>query len=31
MLDIRPICENCARLPPYDSTEAMICTFECTY
>ena len=31
MLDIRPICENCNKLLPYDSSEAMICTFECTF
>lgn len=31
MLEIRPTCENCNKDLPYDSTEAMICTFECTY
>ena len=31
MLEIRPICENCGKLLPNHSTEAMICTFECTY
>lgn len=31
MLDIRPTCENYNKDLPYDSTEAMICTFECTY
>ena len=31
MLQLRPTCENCnAALPP-DSTDAMICTFECTF
>jgi hypothetical protein len=31
MLELRPSCENCnAPLPP-NSTEAMICTFECTF
>jgi uncharacterized protein len=31
MLELRPACENCnTRLPP-DSTEAMICSFECTF
>ncbi|MGH8246603.1 MAG: DUF1272 domain-containing protein [Gammaproteobacteria bacterium] len=31
MLELRPACENCnAALPP-DSTEAMICSFECTF
>ncbi|MBC5774809.1 DUF1272 domain-containing protein [Pontibacter sp. KCTC 32443] len=31
MLEIRPICENCGKDLPPDSTEAMICTFECTF
>ena len=31
MLEIRPTCENCNKALPYDSKEAMICTFECTY
>ena len=31
MLDIRPSCENCNKDLPFDSKEAMICTFECTY
>ena len=31
MLEIRPICENCGKKLPNDSTEAMICTFECTF
>ncbi|MGB5818920.1 MAG: DUF1272 domain-containing protein [Saonia sp.] len=31
MLAIRPTCENCNKLLPYDSEEAMICTFECTF
>ena len=31
MLELRPVCENCnAALPPH-STDAMICTFECTF
>lgn len=31
MLELRPSCEHCnAPLPP-DSTEAMICSFECTF
>ena len=31
MLELRPCCENCgADLPP-QSTEAMICSFECTF
>lgn len=31
MLEIRPTCENCNKKLPYNSEEAMICTFECTY
>mgnify|MGYP000253533210 FL=1 len=31
MLEIRPTCENCNTNLPFDSEEAMICTFECTY
>ena len=31
MLQIRPTCENCNKKLPFDSEEAMICTFECTY
>lgn len=31
MLELRPICENCGKELPNDSTEAMICTFECTF
>ena len=31
MLDIRPTCEHCNKSLPFDSDEAMICTFECTY
>jgi hypothetical protein len=30
MLEIKPICENCGKQLPNDS-EAMICTFECTF
>lgn len=31
MLELRPSCEHCnAALPP-DSTQAMICSFECTF
>jgi uncharacterized protein len=30
MLELRPICENCATaLPP--SADAIICSFECTF
>jgi hypothetical protein len=31
MLELRPICEHCARALPPDSTEARICSFECTF
>jgi hypothetical protein len=31
MLAIRPVCENCGKDLPNDSSEAMICTFECTF
>ena len=31
MLELRPICENCARDLPPASTDAMICSFECTF
>ncbi|MEM5563788.1 DUF1272 domain-containing protein [Psychroserpens sp. AS72] len=31
MLEVRPTCENCNTSLPYDSKEAMICTFECTF
>ncbi|MEC3906710.1 DUF1272 domain-containing protein [Tamlana sp. 2201CG12-4] len=31
MLEIRPTCEHCNKSLPYDSKEAMICTFECTF
>jgi hypothetical protein len=31
MLEIRPACENCNKDLPPNSTEAMICTFECTF
>jgi hypothetical protein len=31
MLELRPSCENCNNALPGDSTEAMICTFECTF
>lgn len=31
MLQIRPTCENCNKNLPYNSIEANICTFECTY
>jgi hypothetical protein len=31
MLELRPICENCAKPLPPDATEARICSFECTF
>ena len=31
MLEIRPNCEHCNISLPNTSTEAMICSFECTY
>ncbi|WP_204344110.1 DUF1272 domain-containing protein [Psychroserpens algicola] len=31
MLEIRPTCEHCNKKLAFDSQEAMICTFECTY
>jgi hypothetical protein len=31
MLEIRIICENCVKPLPNESTEAMICSFECTF
>lgn len=31
MLEIRPNCEHCGIDLPNTSTEAMICSFECTY
>lgn len=31
MLEIRPVCENCGSKLPANSTEAMICSFECTF
>lgn len=31
MLELRPICEHCQRSLPPHSTEAMICSFECTF
>ena len=31
MLELRPTCENCNRLLPPDSLDAMICSYECTF
>ena len=31
MLVMKPNCENCGKLLPHESDEAMICSYECTY
>lgn len=31
MLELRPTCENCNTLLPPNATDAMICSFECTF
>lgn len=31
MLEIRLSCENCDKKLPNNSSEAMICTYECTF
>jgi uncharacterized protein len=31
MLELRPTCENCNRPLPPNATDAMICTYECTF
>ena len=31
MLELRPSCECCDKDLPPDATDAMICTFECTF
>lgn len=31
MLLLKPSCENCNKLLPPESVEAMICSFECTF
>lgn len=31
MLELRPVCENCGKKLSNDSTEAMVCTYECTF
>jgi hypothetical protein len=31
MLELRPSCECCETPLPPDSTEAMICSYECTF
>jgi hypothetical protein len=31
MLELRPTCENCNRTLAPNATDAMICTYECTF
>jgi hypothetical protein len=31
VLELRPTCEHCNRLLPPESTQARICSFECTF
>ena len=31
MLELRPTCENCNKALPANSSEARICTYECTF
>ncbi|HVU03070.1 MAG TPA: DUF1272 domain-containing protein [Polyangiaceae bacterium] len=31
MLELRPVCENCACALPPESRDAFICSFECTF
>jgi hypothetical protein len=31
MLELRPTCEHCRRALPPEATDAMICSFECTF
>ena len=31
MLELRPTCEHCNKALPPHATEAMICSFECTF
>ena len=31
MLELRPVCEHCNKALPPASTDAMICSFECTF
>ncbi len=31
MLLLKPSCDNCNKLLPPESTEAMICSYECTF
>ncbi|QJQ07126.1 DUF1272 domain-containing protein [Undibacterium piscinae] len=31
MLELRPSCEHCDKLLPPNSSEARICSYECTF
>ena len=31
MLELSPVCEHCNKPLPPDSTEARICSYECTF
>ncbi len=31
MLELRPTCEHCNKALPPESTETMICSYECTF
>ena len=31
MLELRSTCENCNKKLPFNASDAMICTFECTF
>jgi uncharacterized protein len=31
MLELKPTCERCATALPPDSSDARICSFECTF
>jgi uncharacterized protein len=31
MLEMKQNCENCGKLLPSESDEAVICSYECTY
>ncbi|WP_318376929.1 DUF1272 domain-containing protein [Enterobacter sp.] len=31
MLELKPACERCGAALPHTSTQAMICSYECTF
>lgn len=31
MLELKPTCEQCNKVLPYNATDAMICSYECTF